>query len=449
MPAATPPYNGAQPSRRVERLLVLGLIVFATANALLWSIARIPGSGGPDELGHFGLVQAISNQGGWPVFEGYAKGRFYGGPVRAQVAYELTPNLSAVPAAMLVYVFGSENVAFNYHLARLVNVALYPVTLTLGYLTLRRLYPGRPIMRLMPLTLMATVPQFTLIHSYVTNDSPAVAASTFAIYASVRAWQQGFRPRDVALLGVALGLVALHKFSGFMILPAAAVLVVAGLWRSPRRLFYTATALTLIVLAMSLWWYVRMWVLYGDPLGVATTQRAVDASGPSPLPYRQRGVGIVEFLLSTNWVSENFATFWAGYGKHKLKFPPPAYVVLAVLCGASLLGLAVRLVLWAGKRIPPSPTGLVIGWMALLFFGLLGLSLWSSYAIDFALHGRYLFPELLPFAVLFTFGLAAVPPLVRRTGAAALAAVPLLVAGNLAYTLAVLVPDVVGIPLVR
>ncbi|MBM4435938.1 MAG: glycosyltransferase family 39 protein, partial [Actinobacteria bacterium] len=334
----------------LERNLVVLIIVFATAQALLWSLVRLPGDGGPDEASHVRVLLAMRAQGGFARFEGYPPGAFRGGPVRAQVAYELTPDVFAVPVAATLALLGSPDYAFNVHVARLFNVTLLPLTLWLAYLALRRLFPNGQLERVWGLAFMSAIPMFVLAFAIVTNDSPTIAASTFGVYAALRAWQEDFRRRDVALLGVALGLVALHKYNGFLILPGTAALVIARLWRAPRRLVTVGGALALLVAAIAGWWYVRAQLVYGDALGIATTQRAVDASGGAPVPPRTRGLSLVQFVQDTNWIGENFATFWAGYGLQKLKLPGAAYLGLSALVAAAGLGLALRVGRGAARR---------------------------------------------------------------------------------------------------
>ena len=430
--------------RRKELILIIGLVVYATANAFVWSAMRPPIFGGPDEENHFRLIEQMVSVRGWPIFRGYAESTFAGLPIRAQVAYELTPNLSAVPAALLLASFGPRDVAFDVHLARLVNVTLFPITLVLAYLTIRRIFPDSALMRMWPVAVMATTPQFTLVFSYVTNDSPAIAASTFGVYALVRAYQGSFQTRDSLLLGLALGLVALHKFTGFMIFPVTCFTILWALHRSPARALKVVGLIAVVTLAISLWWYVRMWIVYGDPFGVATTQAAVDISGGAPLPYRARGYSLWRFITETEWVAENFATFWGGYGISKLKLPATAYVLFAVLTVLSWVGLVVKLVICVRARRSLNNIDCIPVLMALLFFGLLALSLWSSYSVDMALHGRYLFPEFLPFVILLVTGLSVFAPMVRYTGPIVAMTIPLMVAGNLIYVLLILVPDVVS-----
>ena len=244
--------------------------------------------------------------------------------------------------AIAVALVGSDDYAFNVHVARLIVVALYPVTLWLAFLTLRRIFPDMPVAPVWGVAGMASVPIFTLVHSYYTNDAPAVAAGTLATYAIVRALQSRFAARDTALLGLSLGVVGLHKYTGFLVFPAAAIAVLWNGWRQPLRLIKTGAALLALATAVSSWWYIRNHVIYGDPIGVAVTQAAVDASGGAPIPPRTRGLTPGELVQETNWIGENFATFWAGYGRVKLKLLDAAYVALSVLSVAAVVGLAWR-----------------------------------------------------------------------------------------------------------
>ena len=49
--------------RHNEMGLVAALIVYATANAFIWSIVRPPIFGGPDEENHFRLIQEMVSTG--------------------------------------------------------------------------------------------------------------------------------------------------------------------------------------------------------------------------------------------------------------------------------------------------------------------------------------------------------------------------------------------------
>lgn len=424
-----------------QKRLALALIVVATLNALLWSFVGRPGSGGPDEDAHFRTVNTMVRTGALAEFKGYPPGRFSGLAIRAQVAHEITPNALAIPVAITIAVIGSNDYAFNIHVARLFMVALYPVTLWFSFLTLRRLFPDTPVAPILGVTVMSTVPMFVMVHTYYTNDAPAIASSTIATYAIVRAVQSGFPVRDIILLGVSLGIVGLHKYTGFLVFPATAFVLTWHFIRQPKRLVQVATTILLTAATIASWWYFRNWILYGDPIGVAFTQVAVDASGGAPVPPRSRGQSPTEFVEDTNWIAENFATFWAGHGQHRIKLPSAAYLALSSLMAAATLGLIVGVV----RQIRSRRLGinfLILAVMAAMHLGLWTVSFWSSYTVDVALHGRYVFPTFLPFLVLIITGLSSITDWRGRFEAVVLMILPLMLAANSAYFIHSILPDV-------
>ena len=428
-------------SGSTQQRLVVALIILATLHALLWSFVREPGSGGPDESNHFSVVAKIVANGALAEFKGYADGAFSGGPVRAQVAHEITPNLFAVPVALTLGLIGSDERSFNIHIARLFMVALYPITLWLAFLTLRRVFLDMRIAPVWGVAVMATVPMFTLVHTYYTNDAPAIAASTFATYALVRASQSSFAQRDTILLGASLGLVGLHKYTGVLMFPATAFLMLWHLFKQPIRMIQVGSVILGIATAIASWWYIRNWILYGDPIGVGFTQAAVDASGGAPIPPRTRGLNPVEFVQETNWIGENFATSWAGYGLQRLKLPGAAYLAFSSLIITAFFGAAFRItraIRKSGARLA-SP---IFVTLAGLHVGLWLVSFWSSYTVDVALNGRYVFPTFLPFIVMLIFGLSGFVAWRGRAAGFVLMTIPVMLAASGAYFVHTILPDV-------
>lgn len=204
-----------------EHGATLAIIAFATFSAMLWALIRIPGAGGPDESAHLDLIERVRASGGIPLFQGFDRSQFTWTPGRVINAYELTPNVSALALAGVASMLRLSDPVATLVLSRIFAVCLLPFTLFFGYLTLRILIPDRPVERLWGLTALATLPQLMLVHSYVTNDTPTIAFATSATYVAVRGWSHGFRTQDSILLGVALGLVGLHKANGLIVLPLA------------------------------------------------------------------------------------------------------------------------------------------------------------------------------------------------------------------------------------
>ena len=381
-----------------ERWAVAAIIVFATLSALLWALIRIPGEGGPDEASHLALIERTRDAGGIPLFEGFEPRDFIGTPGRIINAYELTPSVSGLALAGLASAARLTDPLATLLLGRLLAVGLFPVTLLLAYLTLRILIPSRPVERVWALAALATLPQFMLVHSYLTNDTPTIAAASLAIYLTVRGWRNGYRRQDAILLGVALGLVGLHKANGLIVAPMAGALIVWRLRHDVPRLVRTLCLVAIPALAVAGWWYARMLVVYGDPIGTETTKAAIEAAGTAVPTPRDQGLSPWEYALDSGWVESAFQSFWAGYALRKLTIPDAGYLVLLATLVVGAGGLVVGA--WRARR-GASSQGALWTALGLTVAGLWALNLWTSWTLDgAAMHGRYVYPAIIPFAAL-------------------------------------------------
>ena len=374
------------------------------------------------------------------MFEGFARSDFSGSPGRVINAHELTPNLSGLTLAAVANAVDLSPAATTL-LGRLFAVTLFPATLILAYLTLRMLIPGRPVERLWALTGLAMLPQFMLVHTYVTNDTPTIACASLAVYLAVRGWKNGFKQSDTILLGIALGLAGLHKANGLIVAPMAAGLIAWRLRHDLRRLLQALGTVAVIALAISGWWYARMLVIYGDPIGTATTQAALEAIDTVVPTPRKLGISPWDFALA-GWLEGTFRSFWAGYGVAKMGLPDNLYLALIAMLGVAAAGLIGRALETRG-RIPtdaPLWTIFISGWTVLWLMNLL-----SSWTLDgVAMHGRYTYPAIVPFAALLAVGLGGIVAAPRASRFVVALTIPLMIAGNVAYTIHVVVPDVIA-----
>ena len=426
-----------------ERSFVLAIVTFATFSALVWALVGLPGAGGPDESAHLDLIERIREAGGIPIFEGFDRSQFTWTPGRVINAYELTPNLSALALAGLASAAGVDDPAATLLLGRLFAVSLFPITLLLGYLTLRILLPDGPIERLWGLTALATLPQVVLVHSYVTNDTPTIAFASLAIYLTVRGWARGFRQVDAVLLGVALGLVALHKANGLIVAPMAAALIVWRLRYARSHLFRTLGTVAVAALAVAGWWYARMLVIYGDPFGTETTRAAIEAVDTAIPTPRDLGLRPWEYAWTSGWIEGTFRSFWAGYGVRRMTVPDSAYLAALVLL---LVGAGGLIAAGWSSRGQVAGVGAVWATFGLAVAGLWVLNLWTSWALDgAAMHGRYTYPVIVPFAALLAVGLGRALAIRGRPQLLMATMIPLMVVGNLSYSVFVALPSVVAL----
>jgi hypothetical protein len=108
------------------------------------------------------------------------------------------------------------------------------------------------------------------------------------------------------------------------------------------------------------------------------------------------GQGIARILTEPRWIASLGISFWAKFGWLNTPLPVPLYVLFAP---ASLLAL------WGGLNALRPGRSTVLARLALISLAanlalLLGYMAW----IDWQPQGRYLFPSLVPLAVLASVG---------------------------------------------
>jgi hypothetical protein len=125
-------------------------------------------------------------------------------------------------------------------------------------------------------------------------------------------------------LGVVVGLAALSKLSG-LLLAAPVTLTVIGVawrWRS-WRLFWQATLLVGgVALATAGWWYLRNWLLFGDPLLLSVMFAGV--------PPQAAPATLAELLALAPGV---WRSTWAVFGWFNVLAAPWLYGLYTLLAG--------------------------------------------------------------------------------------------------------------------
>ena len=297
--------------------------------------------------------------------------------------------------------FPWHGLALAVHLQRMLSTLLGTVTVGAVFALARLAAPQRPALALLATALVAFNPMFLFISASVDNDALAIALSTLILLTLVRALCEGAAPHAALLTGVLLGLATLSKLSAASIaLPA---LVVYGYlaWRGRSRRLAGEYLLALAIppLLLSGWWFLRNWLLYGDPLGLAMFVRVAGGRAQA-LTFS----GLLSELPSI-WDG-----FWGVFGIFDILLPWPYYAaarVLLALAGLGLLAYLARLVrrrrkpLTAGSLEPSGPLLLLLGGWLLLEALLLVRWTFATQASS----GRLLFPALGSVAVLASLGL--------------------------------------------
>jgi hypothetical protein len=425
----------------------IGLIVVTfLALALAYGVV-VPPFEALDEVEHFGVTRYVAETGRLPVQGDGALATYHirqeasqpplyylvAGPLlrltgipTADTSAYLTPNpyvtcgtenIRADKAVLRHNPFAEgfpwHDVLLALHLLRALSTVMQAFTIAGVYAIAKRVFPDRRGVATLAAALTAFNPQFLIVAGGVNNDNIATPVVTWAVYGIVVVAQEGLSFRRALVLGVLIGLAALSKLTGLLLLPLVVLALVPNIksanrqsaiieGKRPRNLQSAIRNLVILgsaTLAVAGWWYLRNWQLYGDPTGLSPMLDVVGRRSAVPL-----GLLFSEFGLV-------FRSYW---GQFPCAFFDSAwyYTAWIVIAGLGWVGLV-----WGLRRdkaIHVSPTGrkqrftfyVLFSWLALVFIGWLRWNLTTP-----APGGRLLFTAVGATSTLLAYGLACLPSL--------------------------------------
>ncbi|MCY3779972.1 MAG: DUF2142 domain-containing protein [Chloroflexi bacterium] len=389
--------------RRVFLTILLGYLV---AGALF---ARYtPAWQMPDEPAHYNYIRQVVEAGCCPRIEtGDWSSDYLSQLTSGRFAPELLSELDSIQyedhhpplyylLASLVYrLSGGDLVAL-----RLFSVLLGTGLVVLSYLVCRSILPNKPHIALGVMALVAFLPQHLHMMSAVNNDALAELIVGLALLWLLRYLESDALP--IWQLGLIIGLAFLTKLTiYFLALPA--LLAIWLKWRRSgeptSKLLRSLAAFALMAGIIGGVWWLRNISVYGFPdfLGLAAHDRAV-ADQPRTADYiAQHGAG----TFAVDLASTTYKSFWGQFGWMAL----PLDNVLGgwIYRGFGLLLLAgISGALLASRRDESAASSSAL----LLVTVLIVLLQFGYYNIEFQQwQGRYLFPALIPIALLLVYGI--------------------------------------------
>ena len=322
-----------------------------------------------------------------------------------------------------------EGYVLAAHLLRLFSTFLGAGTLLFIYASGRLLWPGDSRKPLLAMALVAFLPQFNFLHASVSNDPLIIFLASAAVYQLLWLWQNKPATGRLLLLGATVGLAALSKNAGILLLIYAVIVLILREikdWRvalsnaegseirdyrpptTGHRSPITANRLPLtiyhlllfllptLLLAGWLWW--RNWQLYGDFTAANQFLRFDQGDG---------GFTVLEVLGQTGGLLRSAV---AVFGWFNVLAPTWVYAVWGSLV---LLALAGAIKEIKNRQLPNHPitqllltdyrlqiTALLLLWPLLVYAGLFRFMLLTP-----AAQGRLLFPAILPLALGVSYGL--------------------------------------------
>jgi 4-amino-4-deoxy-L-arabinose transferase-like glycosyltransferase len=324
-----------------------------------------------------------------------------------------------------LYVHGWPQERFPYagaalaiHIVRVLSALLGVGTLLCVYALARELLGARhgaEVIALSAAGFVAFNPQFLYLSGAVNNDALATTVSALGLWliarvALGRAWPAPWQ------LGVVIGLGLLTKWSVGALYPAALVALAfraypAGGWRAVVRAAFT---LTIAMLLVSGWYYVRNQIVYGDPLALNRVVQIFETRQPEP--------SIWQALQELPGFEPSF---WGRFGWENIPAPPWFDLYVGVMDRLAAVGLIVLGAGWAlawrrGVRIPeggarPLSRGEAGALLALGAFGLVLTVLFVQWVRTTFPVGRHLFPGLALAGLALAVGLGALGRMALRT----------------------------------
>lgn len=424
------------------------LLLLYVALAVMYGVVAPPFES-PDEIGHFFTVKYIADYGRLPIPQrDLAQEHLYGQEGTQPPLYYLvgaailrvsglqtddawsllrvnphttcgSPHLTGNKAFLahdpVREAFPWEGSLLALQVLRLYSTTLGLLTVVGVYATARlccQRYEGLP---LLAAGLTALNPQFLFVSAGFNNDNLLVALCTWSLYALLRFIRHQPTYLRSAAAGALVGLAALTKVGGLLLLPLAFLTVLAGAWVRARRtpgdqLPFRRTIrptirptiratlerwpsmianLLVLVCAAALvagWWYLRNALVYGDPMLIEHHLDIVSRRDPTPLAH------ILHEIPSI------FYSYW---GRFTCDISPGSWYYglwgLVIIAGAG--GVIAH---W--RRFPlalRASLALLLVWFALVFAGWFRWNLIAS-----GVQGRLLFPATASVGVVAGAGLA-------------------------------------------
>ena len=363
--------------KKDKRWGLLALIVFFIlyiALVMLYS-SRIPIGKGVDEEAHFLYVEDILKSGHLPKLNVP-----HGGHYESH-----QPPLFYLLSLPIAYLCGESWRVWG----RAFSAILIALSGFICYLAGRRLFKNE-FLAIASGAFVLLLPGNILIASGFTNDSLAQALFSLAIF-----FLLGEEERDWLWGGLATAGAIMAKMSVVILIPAVFLAFLLSLknkgdWRKEIK---KLISFFIPIVLIDSWWFVRNKILYGDFLGWRVFQEAF-ASSPHPSYFLERGYSWGGYWLFVFLTC--FGSFWTPL--LRLRFLPTAYYIIPAIF--LLLAISGDIKWIKEEKDKTARIYLLIFSFLFLFLSFIRFNLYF-----FEAQGRYLYPALCAFSLLFNGGL--------------------------------------------
>lgn len=387
---------------------LLGCVVLTCVCGLAYA-RTVPRWNNPDEPAHWNYIVFVASTGRLPVLttgdyptaliDELKNLRFPPGRSIDSITYEShQPPLYYVIGALVYRLFSTQTTSAAVLAVKCMSILFACGLVILTYLLARLVAPDNPAVWVASALFVALLPMHLNMAAAVDNDTLGdLLLAAFAL-CCVMMIKRGLSTGEAVGAGVLLGLGLLTKVTVLVAIP---LLIAAGVyrwWKEPpgkRSNAARAVAMTILfAVLVAAWWPVRNMLTYGahDPLGLDRNKAVV----PQPL------TGPITFEAARRWATITFDSFWGQFGWMGIPLNDRIYRILFVasliaFCGIVSAGLR-RLA--EGASVERWAISLFCAlWLALV----IGDDLWYNLTFIQA-QGRYLYPAIPVFGLVFGVG---------------------------------------------
>ena len=274
--------------------------------------------------------------------------------------------------------------------------------------------PARWIM----IVVMALMPQFAFLASYINNDMVAFAGITMIVYAWVLGMKYNWNFANTTLLAIGISVCALAYYNSYIwILFSVIFFFITYFRKNPKNYKgaakYTAFIVGLVFLLIG-YTFIRHLVVYNSLLGFEVTayygeEFAIEALKPSNrFTMQELGIPLMTMLFDPayEWFETTWISFIGNFGYMQYRGEDIIYELVTVFVaigGVALLHKAV-ICLCSKKRRPDLETALFWSLAGLAAVVTVALSIYNSYTQDFQAQGRYCYPAFVTMAFFLAKG---------------------------------------------
>jgi hypothetical protein len=368
------------------------LLIFSFCS--VWALIVPDNNEAPDEASHLNMIDFFKAEHRIPVFNNEEKiiPTQYDPGLLSGAYYSMAYNspLNYLPYLLFNHKSLGKSDILPMRLVSAFLIALFAVFL---FLSLKNILPRNEKTALAITVFIGLIPQIVYSGSYINIEPLALCFSslTFYFYTKLTNRLVSYLP-----FAISLGLMGLVKANYFIFIGYLLFLLFYDLFANQkgRKLNLKGYLIAAVIfIAFNLWWWIRNYQLYGDPLILSYIKREIIDRAPGWFhSMREQGYNIITIFTYPYFYRFTFLGFFANLGGANI-FLPVYYYYLFYLTITGLF--AVSLGSKAKKYIIAFS---IITILALIYFANKNLD-------DFSPQGRHLFPLLIPLSVIVNLGL--------------------------------------------